>query len=249
MSLQRVIPGAVFAGLFVLSFSFNSFADPLNEYTASYMIEKFDSEIGRATYNLERSEDTLHFSLRSKLTGFISLFRKDRLEEDSWLSLHQNQWRLDKYQFNQHGSKRNRNMLVNIDWDSASPEKPVIASGHYAGKEFQTPVDTDIRDALSFQISLMQDAGCTNKPLNYATFAKGEIKPYNFTRASEETLTFNGREINTMLVERHHSSRVTRLWLAIDYQYIPVKIERIENDDVEMLMLIDNLTLAGKHIL
>jgi Protein of unknown function (DUF3108) len=251
MYMHTVKHLAAIAGVIALCFSGIGIAraDMADEFTAVYSIEKFSSTLGRATYRLEHKDATVHFSMLTELTGFFALFRKDRLEENSWLSQHNNQWRLNKYSYQQSGSKHSDNMLVTIDWPEDNADQAVFASGQYAGKAIKLPVDHRIRDALSFQLALMQDIDIEGKTLDYDVISKGEISHYQFKRMGEETLELNGREIKTQVIERQHDSRITRLWLAVDYQNIPVKIVRIEDGEIDTQMTIDTLVLSGKRIL
>jgi hypothetical protein len=222
-------------------------ADPLKDYTAVYKVEKYNTDVGRATYQLEQEDNKAHFFLRTELTGFIALFRKDRVIEDSWLLNKNGELQLQRYSYQQEGSKRNRNTQISIQWNSES--NTGIASGDHAGKSVSFDVGNRVRDALSFQLSLMQDATEETTPLDYAVLNKDELKHYVFKRAGPDTLTINNHEIDTIIVERQQEDRITRLWLATAYQYVPVQIEVIEDDDTDTRMQIDALTLDGKRVL
>jgi hypothetical protein len=219
-------------------------------FTAVYNVEKSNTLVGRATYQLQHdSDDAVHFSQRTELAGFISLIRDDRLEEDSWLNLHDMAWRVTKYRYEQSGSKKNQNTLVSINWPEDSAQA-VYARGQYADKDIQLEVKPGIRDALSFQLTLMQDATCDDKALSYSVITKGEIKHYHFERVREETLQIRGLSFSTQVVERKHDAHtVTRLWLARDFQNIPLRVARLEDGELDSEMTIDKLVVDEVQIL
>ena len=244
--LSRPIPRLLLL-LALLTLSTHASSSSLMDFTAVYQVEKYNSDIGRTTYQLQQDTGNAHFSLRTELTGFFALFRKDRILEDSWLKTVNGELQLQRYSYTHEGSKRDRNTRLSIEWPANTG--PGVASGNHAGKDIRLEVSADVRDALSFQLSLMRDAAIENHALDYAVLSKDELKHYSFRRAGSETLTIGNREIKTLVVERQSGDRTTRLWLAPAYQYTPVKIELIEDDDSDTLMRIDTLTLSGKRVL
>ncbi|MGB5396492.1 MAG: DUF3108 domain-containing protein [Gammaproteobacteria bacterium] len=248
--MPKMSPAKFFKLFFILALSMLSShvrADALLDFTAVYKVEKYDSDIGRTTYQLEQDAGSAHFSMRTELTGFFALFRKDRIKEDSWLNLSNGELQLQRYSYIHEGSKRDRNTQLSIQWPAEPGDG--VASGSHAGKAITFNVGANVRDALSFQLSLMRDAARNNEVMDYAVLSKDELKHYTFKRAGTDTLTIGGRDITTLVVERQSGERTTRLWLAPEYQYTPVKIELIEDDDSDTLMRIDTLTLNGKRVL
>ena len=222
-------------------------AAALQDFTAVYLVEKYNSDVGRTTYQLQHNAADVHFSMRTELTGFIALFRKDRIEEDSWLKLVNGELQLQRYSYRHKNSKKNRDTQLSIQWSADTGTG--VASGNHAGKAISFNVDERVSDALSFQLSLMQDAPQEHQLLDYAVLNKDELKQYTFRRAGSETLTIRGREVTTLIVERQSGERTTRLWLAPEYQHTPVKIELVEDDESDTVMRIDALTLNGKRVI
>ncbi len=216
----------------------------LQDFAATYMIEKYDIIIGVGDYHLEQDAGKAHFFMRSKLTGLAALFRNDRAEEDSWLEKdHQGRLQLMHYRYQQSGSKHNRNTDLTVAWTEDCTHGRV--SGSHAGKPVSFDVKATVRDALSFQLSLMQDAA-SERALSYAVLNKNELKSYIFTRNGNETLSLANQNVETLIVERKTDDRITRLWLAKQFQYTPVKIEQIKDGTINTRMVIDTLTQAGQ---
>lgn len=219
-------------------------AGELQDFSATYMIEKYDNIIGVADYTLEQDAGKAHFSMRTQLSGLAALFRDDKVEEDSWLEPSQGKLQLVRYQYRHIGSKHNRNTDLAITW--AKDCSHGLASGSHAGKPVSLEVKRNVLDTLSFQLALMQDAAATDTDLTYTVFNKDELKSYSFTRKGHDTLRLANRDVATIIVERKSDDRITRLWLATQFQYIPVKIEQIENDITNTRMVIDKLAQAGQ---
>lgn len=222
-------------------------ADTLSEFSAEYQVEKFNSIIGRTSYRLKRETDHVHFFMRTELAGFIALLRNDRVEEDSWLQENNGKLRLLRYSYKQEGSKHNRNTRLGIEWQQ--DHTTGLATGSHAGKAVSIPVSDGVSDALSFQLSLMQDAADEDRALEYSVLNKDKLRQYVFRRLEHEDLEIRDQVVKTLVVERVHDNRSTRLWLAIEYQYTPVRIEIIEDGDTDSRMLVDELIIDGKRVL
>lgn len=221
-------------------------AETLQNFEAVYIIEKYNSSVGLATYQLKREADQVHFSMRTKLTGIAALFRNDRVAEDSWLTESENGLQLQRYSYQQTGSKNNRNTKLTLTWPNDG--RTGAAYGTYAGKPVNLDVPANVYDALSFQLALMQNAA-NDSSLNFEVLSKDELKHYAFRRIGVETLKIAQFNIETTIVERQQDDRTTRLWLANNFQYLPVKIEQTDEGKSDTRMLIDKLILSGKQVL
>ena len=131
--------------------------NPLPDYNAVYLVEKLDNIVGKSTYRLKNSDEGIHFSQTTELVGIAALFRDDRIEEDSWLVYDGDLLLLKKYQYLHSGSKKNKNVDLEISWspDETSQILRGQMTGTSAGRVIREPVDTRVRDALSFQLSLI----------------------------------------------------------------------------------------------
>jgi hypothetical protein len=221
-------------------------AEPLQDFKASYLLEKYNNVVGLSTYQLSQKANETHFSMRSKVSGLVALFRDDRLEEDSWLKQKDGALQLQRYSYHQFGSKDNRNTELAVLWSNDGATG--TASGSHEGKPVSLPVTTGVRDALSFQLSLMQNVA-SNSSLEFDVLNKDELTHYAFKRVGKESLMIHDQTVDTTIVERQQDDRTTRLWLADKFQYTPVKIELLKKGKTDSLMLIDKLSISGKQVL
>jgi uncharacterized protein YjiS (DUF1127 family) len=220
--------------------------EALQDFKAVYRVEKFASDIGLVTYQLKQEADQTHFSMRTKVSGLVALFRDDRVAEDSWLKQNDGRLQLQRYSYHQLGSKHNHNTELSLLWSEDGTTG--TAKGSHDGKPVSIAVASDVRDALSFQLSLMQHVA-SNSGLDFAVLSKAELKHYAFKRVGKETLEIASKEIATTIVERQQDDRTTRLWLADKLQYTPVKIEQFKDGESDTRMLINSLTLSGIQVL
>ncbi len=225
----------------------------LPEYNAVYMVEKLGTVIGKSTYSLRHTDKGIHFSQVTELVGIAALLRSDRIEEDSWLVYDGDLLLLKKYKYIHSGSKKNRNVDLEIVWttDNTSQKLSGQMTGTSAGKTISSPVDVTVRDALSFQLALRHDAmvaststkfnGSDSSVFDYPVLSKGKLKQYQFTRVGTEDLDLIDKTIATIKLERKNNNRTTRLWLAPELHYVPVKITHTKEGKSDMLMTLDKI--------
>lgn len=231
--------------------------DLLPEFRAIYSVEKRDSIVGRATYELKKTEQGLHFSLKTKLVGFFALFMNDRVEEDSWLSGPHAQLQLQRYQYLHKGSERNRDVKLNVSWstDSASDTTQATAiettigtvTGTAIDKPVKLTVQSQVWDALSFQLALMLDASSGADVFKYPVLSKGVLKQYEFKKLLEKELEIDEETVNAIKFERIHGDNITWIWLAPDKYHLPVLIERVKNNKVDTRMSLDWARTGPQH--
>lgn len=242
--LRRLLPAAL-AAVFLLAPGLSQ-GEALQDFEAVYRIEKYDTDIGIATYLLKQVPGQAHFSMRSKPTGFVALFRNDRVAEDSWLEEKNGALQLQRYSYQQTGGKQDRKTELAITW--LDNDTIGNARGQHDGQPVNIKVSTRVRDALSFQLTLMQYAA-SHSNLNFDVLNKDELKIYAFKRVGKEILEIDQQNVETTIVERQQDDRTTRLWLADKYQYVPIKIIQTQENKSETRMLINSLSLSGKQVL
>ena len=125
------------------------------------------------------------------------------------------------YQF---GNKANKSYQAAFDW--AKGELLLQSS-----KGDKTVALTEsVQDYLSFMYQFM-----FKPPLNamQISLTNGkQLSSYDYTFEGEETLKLDFGEVKTYHIKhaKSDSDEKTELWLAIDYQFIPVKISKTEKD-------------------
>lgn len=209
----------------------------INENAYQYIETDFDvrtkidgSAVGKAkiTYNLlDGSRYQLKWLTEGR--GLAALLFPDLLQTSEGLliktGLQPSQY---LYQF---GNKADKTRTANFDW-----LKKIITL--QTAKSTQTAnLGEGTQDMLSFMYQFMFVAPLQTMQIAITTGKKLAIYDYSFE--GEANITSALGELKTMHIVHSggESDEKTELWLALDYQYVPVKIRKIEKngDVVEML--------------
>ncbi len=209
----------------------------INENAYQYVETDFDvrtkidgSADGKATitYNLT---DGSHYQLKwlTAGTGFAALLFPDLLQTSEGLLTKTGLQPVNYlYQF---GNKADKTRTANFDWQS----KKVVLQTSKGTKTEELPEGT--QDLLSFMYQFMYVAPLQTMQISIATGKK--LTTYDYSFEGEENINSSLGELKTIHITHNgiDSDEKTELWLAIDYQYVPVKIRKIEKNGnvVEMV--------------
>ena len=208
------------------------------DYEASYLVEKYNTQVARLSYRLQHKGEQLVFTTQAKVTGFAALFRDDSATERSVL-MNASPPRLLSYQYRQSGGKKNRNTQLNVNWRGDTG----LVQGDYAGAAFTETVQGAVWDPLSVQLALMRDMVTKQPPFHYQVIHHGQLKQYDFEPLANDTLEINEVFYDAVVLQRKHNNRLTRFWLAKDYQYIPLQIETYKNGELDTRILLDSVNI------
>ncbi len=209
----------------------------INENAYQYVETDFDvrtkidgSADGKATitYNLT---DGSHYQLKwlTAGTGFAALLFPDLLQTSEGLLTKTGLQPVNYlYQF---GNKADKTRTANFDWQT----KKVVLQTSKGAKTEELPEGT--QDLLSFMYQFMYVAPLQTMQISIATGKK--LTTYDYSFEGEENINSSLGELKTIHITHNgiDSDEKTELWLAIDYQYVPVKIRKIEKNGnvVEMV--------------
>ncbi len=209
----------------------------INENAYQYVETDFDvrtkidgSAVGKAkiTYNLI---DGSHYQLKwlTQGSGLAALIFPDLLQTSEGMLI-KTGLQPSKYLY-QFGNKADKTRIANFDW----PNK-IITLQTSKGKQ-TLDLDEGTQDLLSFMYQFMFVAPLQTMQIPIATGKKLAVYDYSFE--GEVNLNIKIGELKTIHIVHNggDSDEKTELWLAMDYQYVPVKIRKIEKngDVVEML--------------
>ena len=209
----------------------------INENAYQYLETDFDvrtkidgSAVGKATINynlIDGSRYQLKWLTEGR--GLAALIFPDLLQTSEG-TLTKTGLQPSKYVY-QFGDKADKTRTANFDW----PNK--IATLETSKGTQTVDLDAGTQDLLSFMYQFMFVAPLQTMQINIATGKKLAIYDYSFE--GEENLNIKIGELKTIHIVHSgaETDEKTELWLAIDYQYIPVKIRKIEKngDVVEMV--------------
>lgn len=136
----------------------------------------------------------------------------------------------------QYGKKVDKTRSASFDWQA----KKVILQTAKATKTEDLPEGT--QDLLSFMYQFMHVAPLQHMQLPVVNGKKLRIYDYSFE--GEEQVKSALGELKTVHILHSGSNEEekTELWLAMDYQYVPVKIRKIESDGSVVEMVVTRIT-------
>jgi hypothetical protein len=165
------------------------------------------------------------FSSSTHTTGLFSLLRKDRIEEESRWQLADGIIRSLAYTSTRSGN-RERKVGVRFDWDA----RRIIST--ISDESWRMPGVPQVVDKLLYQFALMTDLRAGAKEFNYTVADGGKIKIYTIEPLGEESVKTPLGKFQSMKFrhQRLGDDRVTTLWCAPRFEYLPVQVEYLESD-------------------
>lgn len=197
---------------------------------------KFDSgAVGKAVMEYLLLPNGSNYKLRSVIeaSGLASLFIPNLLQtSDGILAGAGLQPQHYLYQF---GSKKNKTFSADFDW----PNKKLML--HSVSEDRLVDLPEGTQDLLSFMYQFMFVAPLQNMQISVTNGKKLGIYDYSFE--GEEIVPTRMGNLNTFHILRRSAEGddKTELWLALDYQHVPVKIRKTEKEGKVYELLITSL--------
>jgi hypothetical protein len=146
------------------------------------------------------------------------------------------EWRLDDGKSGDKGDG-----ALQFDW----------AQGEVTGRMEREPVNIAtepmLQDRLSIQIAVSAALLAGAEPGEIPLIDDNRVKRYTYTRKERTVLDSKLGPIDAVIYEstRPGSSRVSRMWLAPQFDYAPVRAEQIRNGKVETVMVLTKWEVTG----
>ena len=215
----------------------------INESAYQYVETDFDvrTEVGGSaqgtstiTYSLAGNRYQLSWLTRG--TGIAALLFPDLLQNSEG-ELTKTGLQPSRYLY-QFGNNSDKKRTVDFDWQT----KKVISLTSKGSNIEDLPDGT--QDLLSFMYQFMYVAPLQQMQINIATGKKLSIYDYSFV--GEENLNSSIGELKTMHIvhQGNEMDERTELWLAMDYQFVPVKIRKIEKNGKVVEMAVKRINTA-----
>jgi hypothetical protein len=190
------------------------------------------SAAGKAKITFQLLPNNKQYKLKSLIQakGLASLLIPDLLQISEG-NLTQSGLQPEHYLY-QFGNKANKTFNAYFDWRNQQ------LSLHSANGDQLLNLPSGTQDLLSFMYQFMFVAPMQSMHLSITNGKK--IGSYDYSFEGEEIIATKIGDINTMHLMRigAESEKKTELWLALDYQYVPVKIRETEKQGkvYELLM-------------
>lgn len=137
------------------------------------------------------------------------------------------------YHYTRKGLGTDRPIDVYFDW------KAMKVTGSKGDDSYEFELEPDTLDKLSFQVQLQLDL-LMNKELDSAHYriAKhNRISDYQFSYVRNEQIETELGVQNTLVFERTKDDGSTILWISPEQNYLPIKIESIEDDKSNVMLI------------
>ena len=219
----------------------------LPEFSASYAVQKYGIKLAEAHYQLSHTDAGYRFSHHTELTGFASMFSNDSVKAESLVDVIGDNLLLTKYSYVQTGRKKNRNEEFKILWNTYKNSLSGKITGVVRNKKINLKTNSEIWEALSFQIPLMIEADQNIKEYPYKALLKGKINTYNFVLKSTGQINFAGKQYKTLELVRTDPDRdrALHIWLIPELHNIPVIIENYRDGEEHSRMQLENIKFGS----
>lgn len=237
---SRLTLGLVAIALFVLLIAHNSYAHAqLSPYKATYTSNYLGipTQMNRQL----RKADNNVWSLRNDSSIWFVSF-----EEKASFLQRGSQLIPVSYQYENSLSKK-RDSKLQFDW-----QKRVVKDTKRSTPPVQLP--DKALDKITFQLQLRLDLlkqGKDFKEKQYTLVDGDRLKTYTLTYLGEEQLSTAAGTFNTTKLkqQRPGKNKHTVIWLANDWQYLILQIERFEDGDSRYKIELKSATIDGNKLI
>lgn len=193
------------------------------------------SSVGDASMVYEQVPETQQYKISSTVhaKGLASLFVPDLLQISQGNITEKGLQ--PTYYLYQFGDKKNKTYQADFDWPAGQLHL------HNVKADKTLPLAEGTQDLLSFMYQFMFVQPMQTMQLSITNGKK--IGVYTYAFEGEETLDSRMGALNTIHLSRASSEndKKTELWLALDYQYVPVKIRETDKDGKVYELLVTTL--------
>lgn len=204
------------------------YAQEIPDFSANYLVRLNGIQAGELKRALKTDSSGLrHFTSSTQAKGVFAFFKPDIIEELSIWSLDKNQVKPQFYRYQRMGGKKEKTLEMAFNWQNMQVN--IDDKKH----PWQLKIEPNTLDKLVYQISLMKDLSPNIEELNYRIADGGKLKNYQIRVIGKETITTPLGEIDTIKLTRHRNKdedRETTLWCSPALDYMPVKLEHIEDE-------------------
>lgn len=182
--------------------------------------DKSAAGVTKATFNIDENNRYTITSI-TQAKGLVSLFFGN-LTQKSEGTVTDDGLKPDFYTY-QYGNDAKKSQTANFAWDQN------ILHMHTAKGDTTAKLVAGTQDFLSFMYQFMFTAPLDNMQI---TMTNGKrLRTYSYNFEGEEILNTKLGALNTVhLLKSSGDEEKTEIWLATDYQYLPVKIRKTEKD-------------------
>ncbi|QMU60328.1 MAG: DUF3108 domain-containing protein [Gammaproteobacteria bacterium] len=209
------------------------------EFEATYDVHKGSMRVGKMNVSLKKVGDELIYESITKPVGMAALFLGDQVVTDrAILKLIDNNYHTVEFTHVMKNSDKDRNEHYVFDWNN---NKVAVK---YKGRNDELDAPEYTFDNYSAQLLLMREPDADVSTNIYSVISKGRIKEYKYQLESTELIeTKIGKfNANKYVRKKDNDKKTTYLgWYAEELNYIPVKLDKFENEKLDVSIRITSV--------
>jgi hypothetical protein len=205
-------------------------------YTVEYEVSKNEMYLGIARRSMMRdAAGNVELKSHTIPKGIVSLFFSDQVTETSHLKMKQDLLIPQVYTYHQTGGKEEKFYKLEFDW------KNNLLLSTYDNKQHSIKPGT--QELFGFQVQLMMDLLRGKKSVTYDIASRKGVETYKIKITGQEEVETDLGKYMTLKLESDVTSRGRKyiFWCDKNMSYLPVKVQRIESDGDEIVLLLKKL--------
>lgn len=202
--------------------------DALRPFSATYHLSRAGILFGEVVVTLSISpEGDYRYRARTLTRGPVTLFRDDEVTEESEGRLVDGAVRPDRYSYSHRRDDDTRDASLTFDHGAG------VVRHAIGGTRWTLPVPAGTQDKFSQQLALMRSLLDGIERPGFPVADGGGLRTYRYEPVGRETLETPVGPVDAVALARRKDDQPSRmtLWLAPALRFLPVKIERREEDD------------------
>jgi hypothetical protein len=195
----------------------------LPEFSAEYELRRDGLRAARLTRSLSCDDGDCRFLSEGRTVGFADLLLRGRIEEWTRFRLEDGRVVPSEYYYRQRARGGNDEYARLF----FSPDTGRVSSR--GDERWETHVDGETMDELLSQLRLMLAVRAGETEMEFSVVeSDGDLDSYRFQVVGQEEVETPAGPFEAVKVERvgGSSRRSTRMWFAVDHDYIPLVVEQ-----------------------
>ena len=212
-------------------------------YAEELIISKYQYGLYKGNIHFGSSEQTLFkngpiytFNIKSTSAGIFKLKKDDRLETTIFIK-ENSMIKPISYKFIK--EKRNSSQLIETIFNLDNSYAYTIENNN---KQEHINIPYSL-DRLSVQIDFQEKMKTGVFEYKYNIIDKGRLRKYSFVLHSDAIINTVFGETNTIVIKKliENNKRSTLTWYAVDYDFIPVKIEQYRKEALVFTVILNEV--------
>lgn len=236
---------AIAAGLPLLTVAQEPLSPPdavpvaVRPFSAEYFVQWHSINVGTSALELKAPDAAgeYRYLSRSNARGIFRVFFSEEIIQNSTMRVRDGHAQPLRYVADDGSAATDKDIRLDFDW----PANRV--RGVAEDKPVDMALKPDTQDPMSVQIELMLALMRKQPPTTVWLADKNEVKEFIYTDEGSQRIRTELGELDTIVLssKRPGGNRITRLWFAPSFGFVPVQAQRTRDGKIEWTMKIRSL--------